>query len=430
MNFTPEANDQFLILANDGTDPVVGTFAGLPQGGVLQARGDFLQIDYHGGDGNDVVLRPIQPVAPTISANGRTATYTDEDGDLVTVRTSRGSFASENFVFRPAGTHGEQQLQLLDLTTTAADFTNANITLTARITAGAGNALANLGVIRAPGVDLGNINIAGDLGHLEAASVKAMTVQSVGAFGLETQAFFSATLFSTLPGNLARLTVKTDIHDAKIIVGGSIGPVTVRGSFVGGQLSAGTALGAVNIHGDIVGTAAAPVVISAFGKAVAPASGRDTAITSFTVGGGVEFLRLLGGYDPSGVAKNSDASIGAITVGADWRASTVLAGVEAGADRFDGSADDRTITGGTRNNANIVAQIGAIVIRGQALGTATSSTDNFGIVAEQIASARIGANRFTFATGPQSAADFFLISSTAAGAPGEVSDFNILESVL
>ncbi|WP_461304849.1 HYR domain-containing protein, partial [Aureisphaera sp.] len=41
------------IIENDGTDPIVGTFAGLPQGTAI---GNWF-IYYDGGDGNDVVLR-------------------------------------------------------------------------------------------------------------------------------------------------------------------------------------------------------------------------------------------------------------------------------------------------------------------------------------------------------------------------------------
>src|SRR5581483_8112742 len=50
---------QFTIIQNDGTDPIVGTFAGSPQGGtvtsVLGGGSQNYTIDYHGGDGNDVV---------------------------------------------------------------------------------------------------------------------------------------------------------------------------------------------------------------------------------------------------------------------------------------------------------------------------------------------------------------------------------------
>ena len=47
-----------VIIDNDLTDAVVGTFAGLPQGAAVLLGGVTLTISYTGGDGNDVVLDP------------------------------------------------------------------------------------------------------------------------------------------------------------------------------------------------------------------------------------------------------------------------------------------------------------------------------------------------------------------------------------
>ena len=52
----------FLILVNDGTDPVVGTFAGLPEGAVFLAGGQYFSISYQAGAGhNDVVVTRVNP---------------------------------------------------------------------------------------------------------------------------------------------------------------------------------------------------------------------------------------------------------------------------------------------------------------------------------------------------------------------------------
>lgn len=48
--------DDYVIIANDGADAVVGMFAGLADGAVITVGGTPLTIDYQGGDGNDVVL--------------------------------------------------------------------------------------------------------------------------------------------------------------------------------------------------------------------------------------------------------------------------------------------------------------------------------------------------------------------------------------
>ena len=58
--FVPAVGDTFTIIDNDGADAVVGTFNGLPDGASLTAGNVTLQIDYQGGDGNDVVLAAAQ----------------------------------------------------------------------------------------------------------------------------------------------------------------------------------------------------------------------------------------------------------------------------------------------------------------------------------------------------------------------------------
>jgi hypothetical protein len=60
----------FIIIANDGNDAVIGTFAGLPEGATILggAGGMDYAISYSGGDGNDVVLTAVSAIAaiPTL----------------------------------------------------------------------------------------------------------------------------------------------------------------------------------------------------------------------------------------------------------------------------------------------------------------------------------------------------------------------------
>lgn len=44
------------LIDNDGNDPIVGTFAGFPEGQVLSDFGSLMRITYQGGTGNDVEL--------------------------------------------------------------------------------------------------------------------------------------------------------------------------------------------------------------------------------------------------------------------------------------------------------------------------------------------------------------------------------------
>ncbi|MFO0819078.1 MAG: Ig-like domain-containing protein [Pirellulales bacterium] len=52
------------IIDNDGSDPVVGTFASLPEGATVSVNDLNATISYVGGDGNDVVLIPFIPNHP------------------------------------------------------------------------------------------------------------------------------------------------------------------------------------------------------------------------------------------------------------------------------------------------------------------------------------------------------------------------------
>ena len=64
--FVGTVGNQYTIVRNDSTDPVVGNFNGLPEGTVFKLpSGAAFRISYKGGDGNDVVLTqtslPTQP---------------------------------------------------------------------------------------------------------------------------------------------------------------------------------------------------------------------------------------------------------------------------------------------------------------------------------------------------------------------------------
>jgi len=56
LGFLPAPGTSFIILDNDGTDAINGTFNGLPEGAVLNVGGNKLRISYVGGTGNDVEL--------------------------------------------------------------------------------------------------------------------------------------------------------------------------------------------------------------------------------------------------------------------------------------------------------------------------------------------------------------------------------------
>ena len=62
--FVPPPGTTFTLIDNDGVDPVVGTFQGLPEGAEFAfLDGQLLRISYRGGSGNDVVLTTLEPRA-------------------------------------------------------------------------------------------------------------------------------------------------------------------------------------------------------------------------------------------------------------------------------------------------------------------------------------------------------------------------------
>jgi autotransporter-associated beta strand protein len=84
LGFSPAPGDRFVIIQNDGTDPVTGTFAGLPQGASLWVGGAAFHIYYDGGDGNDVVL--VRNVAPAVTVPGDQAAFQNVDLALGGIR--------------------------------------------------------------------------------------------------------------------------------------------------------------------------------------------------------------------------------------------------------------------------------------------------------------------------------------------------------
>jgi autotransporter-associated beta strand protein len=71
LGFAGAPGNQYVIIANDGADAVIGTFAGKPQGSTFSFGGAQFQIHYQGGDGNDVVLTQLtastQDFAPVLA---------------------------------------------------------------------------------------------------------------------------------------------------------------------------------------------------------------------------------------------------------------------------------------------------------------------------------------------------------------------------
>ena len=143
------------------------------------------------------------------------------------------------------------------------------------------------------------------------------------------------------------------------------------GDDIGSLIVTGSLIGNSNPDGD------SPVIIAARGQhTVLPGATSDLAIGRIAIGGRVEFAIILAGYDTRLVPRNADAQIGAVTVGGDWIASTIVAGVVDGGNGFGNSLDAKIGLG--TDTLGIVSKIASITIGGLALGTPSSisSTDS------------------------------------------------------
>jgi hypothetical protein len=210
---------------------------------------------------------------PATLVNSTTLSYQDMDGDNVTVSFSKSILNAANvnsiFAFDTSNVSGsnavEQQLDLIDLASlTATAGTNITVKATPSPVNG-GDGFADVGEINATGINLGVVNIGGDLGKILAGNgstttpgLSALTVQSMGQYGVLTGA---TDLLSVITGSLTNLTVKSDVTNAEITASGSIGSVYIGGSLIGGtndnsgSINSTATIGPVSILGDVIGGA-------------------------------------------------------------------------------------------------------------------------------------------------------------------------------
>jgi hypothetical protein len=224
--------------------------------------------------------------------------------------------------------------------------------------------------------DVGPVTIGRDLvGGSITGSASLDGSGFVVALGRIAAVKVGGSIISGVDDSTGRLTT-----NATILAGDDLGSLTVRGSLVGHR----------GPNGD------SPVVISARGQA-APGPAADLAIGRVTVGGRVEFARILAGYDPTGHPVNGDAQIGPVSVGGDWVASSLVAGVmnaPSGNTQF-GTPGDQPIAAG---DPSINSRIARVTIGGRVIGT-TDPTDRFGFCAQQIGSFRVGGGAVSLTAG-------------------------------
>jgi hypothetical protein len=108
LGFQRGPADQFTLIDNDGTDPVVGTFVGVPEGRTVTVGSTLFRITYHGGDGNDVVATTEPGRAYAVGAGPGgfpVVNVYSADGQLVT-----------SFLAYSSGFHGGVRVATADVT--------------------------------------------------------------------------------------------------------------------------------------------------------------------------------------------------------------------------------------------------------------------------------------------------------------------------
>jgi hypothetical protein len=86
--FSPVVGTTYLLIANDGADPVAGEFRDLPEGASIGAGGGLFVVSYRGGTGNDVVLTSIAPQPEIAVALASGAELTDGQTAAISLGTT------------------------------------------------------------------------------------------------------------------------------------------------------------------------------------------------------------------------------------------------------------------------------------------------------------------------------------------------------
>ncbi len=277
---------------------------------------------------------------PAIKSAGKTATFTDTDGDLVSVSVNKGKITADMLTFGPDG-----GLFLVDLNAGNTFKDGANISFTVKKVPG-GNGVINVGAIRGTGFSLGNVKVTGDLGQIDVgngnplkSALKSLSVGSLGLLGADMQlpGTFNP-LTSDISGGLGKFTVRGNINLATINVLGKLGNITVGGDFIGTgaldlpQLQGLAALG----HG-----------------VVAPVGGGTTLANSGLNAGNIGSLNVK--QSLSNAAVNSSGNIGSASIGGSINKGAIVAAGSLKVVKVTGA-----ITSDDPNQPSVIAALAAV----------------------------------------------------------------------
>jgi hypothetical protein len=341
------------------------------------------------------MLEPLESrIAPATFVNAHIVTYTDIDGDHVTVTSSLPIFTSGAngnvntiFHFSTGAVDGSnttpQQLQTINLHALGAKQVGGdNISITVQKVSG-GDGYANVGLIESS-YGLGHVTVQGDLGAIDAGvlgpvsgnsvGLASLTVHSLGVNGTGTQQA-GGSLLSAIYGSVGSITVQQDMLNAQIEVTSNTTAVKSNGNigsvFIGGSLTGGASSYSGNITTD--GNVGSVFI----GSNMAGGAGTDSG--ALRIGGKLGSLTvdgsIIGYHDSTGNTTGGGGGSASVTTGNNFPAqggigSVTVKGSVMGGDGT-GSAEF------TNSTINTAGNIGSVTIGKNLVGGAGNNSGEF-----------------------------------------------------
>jgi hypothetical protein len=348
-------------------------------------------------------IAPAFVLAPEISADGKSATFVDVDGDVFNVTTSKGAFTQGNFIYTGEAETGPGYLQQINLGLAMFGkmFQGAKITIAVDQLVGDG--FADVGFINAAGIDLKEIVIDGDLVRIDVGDANfktpAIKLLQAGQLGFHTAGDAGTPDFvSLVTGKIEVLNIDQWADASISVTGGpteksakfgSVGRasiVSMTGSDLAqsGTLRTTGSIGKIVVQGDLTGGTAS--------ETGAIFSGRN--IGSATVGGSV-----VGGPATLSGGIYSSGKITTLTLNADLKAGSALHSGSIIAD----SAKTITIGGNLIGGASVSGIFVEKVLTRLTLGGTEGADGHANIVAGGPAAGGIAISKLTV-TGSMSGA--------------------------
>lgn len=339
-------------------------------------------------------------VLPTISADGHRATWTDVDGDKVTLVITKGTLEADGSNFdMEAGPNQGAILQKLDLS--ASEFKGTAVTITAvRDKVAGGNNAVDIGFLDAHDNSLGAVKINGDLAKIVAGlpsptaklpkAVASLSVFSLGQYGaLNLDATELGLLTSEITGKMGAVKVRGSVTGVSFSV--------VGGTFAG--------IDALTIGGSLIGTA-------------------ESQSGSFTTTGGIKTVTIkgnfLGGEGQQSGTIEADGKIGTVSIlgsiigGHSGTESNDRSGFLHSDTGFGTITIKGNVSGGTQQSSGVISTSGnvtALTVTGSVQGGKAGTLNGAIEIGGSVGMLRIGGD---IAGGDSEQSGYVKIGGTAA----------------